>query len=211
MRKKFKDLIELSNSELENYRKQILEYTKYVDPMYVITLANTLDYKFHMSEDGVRWELKYIQKSSKKMYEKLIKKSAEMPVKYNKIIVELDDLKNKVDSHRREFYEFVSFFASGFVTLRKISNNSKEYLFVENLQVLGEDRYALNGISTDQAGTISIEIDPRVYIVSKMTRTEFDEEYFPARIRRCGITNESELVKYGAELTELFEKFEKLM
>lgn len=202
MKRKFRDLIKLSNSMLKEYQERILEYTKDVDPKYVwsesIVFYNKCRIPECISRSG---------KSKKEFYEWLVRKSENIHVEYEKIVTKLEDLKNKVYSHRNSFYDFVTNFVSGFVTLRKISNNEKTYLFAENIQtIVGGEQYVLNGISTKYAGTTSVEIDPRVYIISKMTDIEFEEEYFPSRIRNCGITSEVELGKYGVELNEFFYK-----
>jgi len=211
MKKKIEDFIELLNRTVSRYVKDIDEYAAFVDPEYVYSLSRTFYFTHLIDENDIDFEIRYFWKSNKEVLEELENKSQETAVKYNKIIVELDDLKNKVYSHRNEFCNFLCGFVDGYVTLRRIRDNSKRYMFVKSCQIVNNEnseyeKCVFNGITSEMKETTSIDVDPRVYILSHMTEKEFNDGYFPGRIRNCGLTNEIELCRYAVDLNEHFLK-----
>ena len=210
MKKNFiKELNSCNDTNLKRIQK-IHEYSKFVDPIHV----NFVAFDFRNAYIMNVFELSFESKND--ILEKIEFNKRDSEKKFNEIIVELDDLKNKVDSHYNGFCDFISGFVDGYVTLRKICDNSKIYMFVKNCQISydeesGYNKCTFNGITAEQGGTTSIEADPRVYILSKMTEDEFNHNYFPARIRLCGLTSEVELSRYAVDLNEHFSIMKNLI
>lgn len=203
-RKTLEALIDSLNNTIDGYEKKIREYSEFVDPFYVQQQAVIINnYRVSMYDYDVGL-------SSKKELAKEVERNAEQSSRsFQRIIVRLDDLKNKVDSHKDEFMNFMDHFTGGFISLRSICNNITTFMFVKGV-VQKECSFDLYGIDARYNEPIQFTISPLSHIVSRMTRYEYEEYYYPSRIEHCGISNEVELDKYAIELTEMFEKYLKI-
>ena len=199
-RKKLEELVNAHNEIIDGYKKKIMEYSPFVDPIFVQHKVNLIGlYSVSM------FDFDFGLCSKKEFTEKINSYREVADSLFPKIIVNLDDLKDKVECHKKEYINFMERFTGGFITLREICTNKITLMFVEST-VQKDYEYELYGIDSIYNEATRRTISPLSYIVSYMTREEFDNSYFPKRIENSRISNEVELEKYGVELTQLFNQ-----
>lgn len=199
-------MIDLYNKTVDSFAEELEGFSKYFDPDFVDSKIYKFKYRWHIPTFSCR------HATIKQLEATILSTSKRCNEEYLKLLKDFKFLKDKVNQNIFNFQPFISkvLYNGGhdFFTLQNVTDyNRKIYFYAYMVKDNYDETYSFYGYNSRLKEPTVLIVDPKVYEISYMTKTEFYDNYLPNRTIYSGISDESEMNNYTDKIENLFKLF----